>query len=169
MIACTTWSRFLGYLGCFEAWVVLRLGRFVFLMFLSWDVLRLGTFWGLGRFVFWTFWSWDVLRLGPYVFGSSVFGRYVFGRFVGAPVSHSSLFQFFKTCSAQWGGLQTSSVPDSKIRNIPEVVFVRRWAVGVLGIWKGWDSWVKGGANGVSLHATWDGGGRFLSQLEGAK
>jgi hypothetical protein len=48
----------------------------------------------------------------------------------------------------------TVSVPDSKSRNIPEVVFVRRWAVGVLGIWKGWDSWVKGGANGVSLQAT---------------
>jgi hypothetical protein len=46
------------------------------------------------------------------------------------------------------------TVPDSKIRNIPEVVFVRRWAVGVLGIWKGWDRWVKGGANGVSLQAT---------------
>ncbi len=45
-------------------------------------------------------------------------------------------------------------VPDSKIRNIPEVVFVRRWAVGVLGIWKGWDNWVKGAANRVSLQAT---------------
>jgi hypothetical protein len=45
-------------------------------------------------------------------------------------------------------------VPDSKSRNIPEVVFVRRWAVGVLGIWKGWDSWVRNGANGVSLQAT---------------
>jgi hypothetical protein len=47
-----------------------------------------------------------------------------------------------------------TTVPDSKSRNIPEVVFVRGWAVGVLGIWKGWDSWVKGGANGVSLQAT---------------
>ncbi len=28
------------------------------------------------------------------------------------------------------------SVPDNKSRNIPEVVFVRRWAVGVLGIWR---------------------------------
>jgi hypothetical protein len=45
-------------------------------------------------------------------------------------------------------------VPDSKSRNIPEVVIVGRWAVGVLGIWKGWDSWVKGGANRVSLQAT---------------
>ncbi len=60
-------------------------------------------------------------------------------------------------------------VPDSKSRNIPEVVIVRRGAVGVVGIWKGWDSWVKGGPNGVSLQATWEGGGRFLSQLEGAK
>jgi hypothetical protein len=60
-------------------------------------------------------------------------------------------------------------VPDSKSRNIPEVVIVRRGAGGVLGIWRGWVSWVKGGANGVSLQATWEGGGRFLSQLEGAK
>ncbi len=27
-------------------------------------------------------------------------------------------------------------VPDNKSRNIPEVVLVRRWVVGVLGIWK---------------------------------
>jgi hypothetical protein len=46
------------------------------------------------------------------------------------------------------------TVPDSKSQNVPEVVFVRRWAVGVLGIWKGWDSWVRGRANGVSLQAT---------------
>jgi hypothetical protein len=45
-------------------------------------------------------------------------------------------------------------VPYSKRRNIPEVVVVRRWAVRVLGIWKGGVSWVKGGANGVSLQAT---------------
>jgi hypothetical protein len=50
--------------------------------------------------------------------------------------------------------LSLDSVPDSKSRNIPEVVIVRRGAVGVLGIWKGWDSWVKGGANRVSLQAT---------------
>jgi hypothetical protein len=43
---------------------------------------------------------------------------------------------------------------DSKSRNIPEVVLVRRWAVGVLGIWKGGVDWVKGEANGVSLQAT---------------
>jgi hypothetical protein len=48
----------------------------------------------------------------------------------------------------------TIIVPDSKSRNIPEVVIVRRWAVGVLGIWRGWDSWGKGGANRVSLQAT---------------
>jgi hypothetical protein len=51
-------------------------------------------------------------------------------------------------------GLQYMFVPDSKSRNIPEVVFVRRWAVRVLVIWNGWDSWVKGGANRVSLQAT---------------
>ncbi len=39
-------------------------------------------------------------------------------------------------------------VPDSKSRNIPKVVIARRGAVGVLGIWKGWDSWVKGGQMG---------------------
>jgi hypothetical protein len=27
-------------------------------------------------------------------------------------------------------------VLDTKSQNIPEVVFVRRWAVGVLGIWR---------------------------------
>jgi hypothetical protein len=45
-------------------------------------------------------------------------------------------------------------VPNSKSRNIPEVVVVRRGAGGALGIWGGWVSWVKGGANGVSLQAT---------------
>ncbi len=60
-------------------------------------------------------------------------------------------------------------VPNSRSRNIPEVVIVRRGAGGVLGIWEGLVNWVKGGANGVSLQATWEGGGRFLSQLEGAK
>jgi hypothetical protein len=45
-------------------------------------------------------------------------------------------------------------VPDNKSRNIPEVVLVRRWAVKVLGVWRGRDSWVKGGANGISLQAT---------------
>jgi hypothetical protein len=37
-------------LGRFEAWVVLRLGRFVF-----------GMFWGLGRFE-----AWDVLNFGRF-------------------------------------------------------------------------------------------------------
>ncbi len=46
------------------------------------------------------------------------------------------------------------TVLKSKSRNIPEVVIVRRGAGGVLGIWEGWVSWVKGGANGVSLQAT---------------
>ena len=49
---------------------------------------------------------------------------------------------------------QEGSVPDSRSRNIPEVVIVRRGAGGVLGIWGGWVSRVKGGANGVSLQAT---------------
>ncbi len=66
-------------------------------------------------------------------------------------------------------GCRKGIVPDNKSRNIPEVVLVRRWAVGVLGIWRGRDSWVKGGASGVSLQATWDRGGRFLSQLGGCQ
>jgi hypothetical protein len=37
-------------------------------------------------------------------------------------------------------------VPVSKSRNIPEVILVRRWAVGVLGIWRGGVGRVKGGA-----------------------
>ncbi len=45
-------------------------------------------------------------------------------------------------------------VPCRRSRNIPKVILVRRWAVGVLGIWRGGESWVKGGANGVSLQAT---------------
>ncbi len=36
------------------------------------------------------------------------------------------------------------TVPDRRSRNIPEVVLVRRWAVGVLGLWRG-EGWVKGG------------------------
>ncbi len=39
----------------------------------------------------------------------------------------------------------TIRVPDRRIRNIPEVVLVRRWAVGVLRIWRG-RVWVKSGA-----------------------
>jgi hypothetical protein len=50
--------------------------------------------------------------------------------------------------------LHNSTVPDNKSRNIPEVVLVRRWAVGVLEIWREGVGWVKGGANGVSLQAT---------------
>jgi hypothetical protein len=45
------------------------------------------------------------------------------------------------------------NVPDRRRRNIPEVVLVRRWAVGVLGIWRG-RVWVKGGAREDSLQAT---------------
>jgi hypothetical protein len=36
-------------------------------------------------------------------------------------------------------------VPDSKSRNIPEVVVVRRRAGGVLGIWEGWVNWWRVG------------------------
>jgi hypothetical protein len=46
-------------------------------------------------------------------------------------------------------------VPDNKNRNIPEVVFVRRWAVGVLGIWREGVGWERGGSRWVSLSPTW--------------
>jgi hypothetical protein len=49
---------------------------------------------------------------------------------------------------------RVDTVPVSKSRNIPEVVLVRRWAVGVPGIWRGGVGWVKSGADGVSLQAT---------------
>jgi hypothetical protein len=48
----------------------------------------------------------------------------------------------------------TTHVPDRRCRIVPEVVLVRRWAVGVLGIWRG-RVWVKG----------WDRGGQFTSNL----
>jgi hypothetical protein len=45
-------------------------------------------------------------------------------------------------------------VPDRRRRIIPEIVLVRRWATGVLGIWRG-RVWVKG----------WDRRGQFTSNL----
>jgi hypothetical protein len=69
----------------------------------------------------------------------------------------TSMYVGIHVCMCIYVCMQVSRyvvVPDSKSRNIPEVVIVRRWAVGVLEIWKGWDSWVKGGANRVSLQAT---------------
>ncbi len=51
---------------------------------------------------------------------------------------------------------QGVTVPDRRRRTVPEVVVVRHWAVGVLGIWRG-EGWVKGwDKRGVSLQATWD-------------
>jgi hypothetical protein len=46
--------------------------------------------------------------------------------------------------------LQELLVPDRRHRIVPEVVVVRRWAVGVLGIWKGRvrvKGWDKGGGS----------------------
>ncbi len=40
------------------------------------------------------------------------------------------------------------SVPDSKSRNIPEVVVARRRAGGVLGTWEGWVNWGRVGQTG---------------------
>jgi hypothetical protein len=62
--------------------------------------------------------------------------------------------------------LRDSSVPDRRRRIIPEVVLVRRWVIGVLGIWRG-RVWGRVGTEEVSLQATWDRGGRILSQLGG--
>ncbi len=46
------------------------------------------------------------------------------------------------------------NVPDRRSRIVPEVVLVRRWAVGVLGIWRGED-----------LGEEWGKGGQFTSNL----
>ncbi len=48
---------------------------------------------------------------------------------------------------------QEGSVPDRRCRFLPEVVLVRRWVIGVLGIWRG-RVWGKGGTGEVSLKAT---------------
>jgi hypothetical protein len=47
-----------------------------------------------------------------------------------------------------------SIVPDRRCRTVPEVVLVRRWSVGVLGIWRG-EGWGEG----------WDRRGQFTSNL----
>jgi hypothetical protein len=52
----------------------------------------------------------------------------------------------------------TVGVPDRRSRNIPEVVLVRRWAVGVLGIWEGeglGEEWGKGGQFTSNLRPRW--------------
>jgi hypothetical protein len=50
--------------------------------------------------------------------------------------------------------LLTISVPDRRRRIIPEVVVVGRWAVRVLGIWRG-----------EGLGKGWNKGGQFTSNL----
>jgi hypothetical protein len=87
--------------------------------------------------------------------------------YLSTPIEPLSNYAQMYICTVQL--CMDVCVPDNESRNIPEVVLVGRWAVGVLGIWRGRDSWVKGGANGVSLQATWDWGGRFLSQLGGCQ
>ncbi len=53
----------------------------------------------------------------------------------------------------------TGIVSDKRIRNIPEVVFVRRGAVGFLGIWRGGgelgEGWGKWGQFTSSLRPRW--------------
>ncbi len=49
-------------------------------------------------------------------------------------------------------------VPDKRIRNIPEVVLVRRGAVGFLGIWRGGklgEGWGKWGQFTSNLRPRW--------------
>ncbi len=42
------------------------------------------------------------------------------------------------TAESQFSDISdTAGVPDRRRPTVPEVVVVRRWAVGVLGIWKG--------------------------------
>jgi hypothetical protein len=69
------------------------------------------------------------------------------------PVSHtSSIRSFLPPNSSSF--LSNIFVPDRRSRIVPEVVLVRRWAIGVLGIWRG-----------EGLGEGWDKGGQFTSNL----
>ncbi len=57
------------------------------------------------------------------------------------------------------------TVPDRRCRTVPEVVLVRRWATKGSGNLEGGGAGEKVGAGEVSSQATWDRGGRILSQL----
>jgi hypothetical protein len=53
---------------------------------------------------------------------------------------------------------QEGSVPDRRRRILPEVVFVRRWVIGVLGIWRGegtGEGWNRGGQFTSNLRPRW--------------
>ncbi len=59
---------------------------------------------------------------------------------------------------SKWLVHWTSDVPDIRRQIIPEVVLVRRWAVGVLGIWRGegfGEGWNKGGQFTSNLRLRW--------------
>jgi hypothetical protein len=58
-------------------------------------------------------------------------------------------------------------VPDRRRRTGPEVVLVRCWATKGSGNLEGGGVGKKGGTGEVSSQATWDRGGRILSQLGG--
>jgi hypothetical protein len=73
----------------------------------------------------------------------------------------STFLAFFKSISVGETGRfcaifvhfgRLGGVPDRRRRN-PEVVLVRRWVIGVLGIWRG-RVWGKGETGEVSLQAT---------------
>jgi hypothetical protein len=58
----------------------------------------------------------------------------------------------------EYDTIEGGSVLDRRSRIIPEVVQVRRWAVGVLGIWKGeglGDGWGKEGQFTSNLRPRW--------------
>ncbi len=86
----------------------------------------------------------------------------------------SNVFVSFLQCALHWLQLSrcfslTTSlrnlptfyfvlVPDRRSRIIPEVVLVRRWTVGVLGIWRGeglGEGWGKGGQFTSNLSPRW--------------
>ncbi len=65
-------------LGHFEAWDLLRLGRFGVRTFVAFV-------WGLDVLMLGMFCIWDVLELGHFVFARSLVRRFMLGRFVGVP------------------------------------------------------------------------------------
>jgi hypothetical protein len=57
-----------------------------------------------------------------------------------------------------WSGSCLGPVPDRRPRILPEVVLVRRWVIGVPGIWRGeglGKGWVRGGQFTSNLRPRW--------------
>jgi hypothetical protein len=74
-------------------------------------------------------------------------------------IEQEPLFKEQATQFVQHKIAQVQTVPDNKSRNIPEVVLVRRWAVGVLRIWRGegqlGEGWGKWGQLTSNLRPRW--------------